>query len=289
MRWLSAVIGLAFALSLGACMGKDGDQEYRPARFAANDQSFALEFSDPPWRVIKTGERALRLQVDSEIFGVTLGKAVPPMLILIASPVSLDEHLKDLIDPAQLSKLLEQAGVDKDKIPTNLSTIDTNALATLTGVSNFSSFVVPNSSFVTSTAGRTGASQGTSTQSTSATDKKKVEVPKVPEYLAGVDLTNNRDVAVAELNFLVRENKARIVDGLQYFKTDQGLSGVTYQLSMSPGIFVRNLYVPAKDYTLRVGVMSLFKLDNQDIHRLFLSVTTNAVAPTEPGSGKETP
>lgn len=287
-------------LGLGACMGKDGDKHLQPAKFSASDASYQLEFSDPPWHVVKKTERGLRLQVDSEIFGVSLGKAVPPMHILIASPVRLDEHLKDLIDPGQLSDILEQAGVPKDKIPTNFDTIDTKALESLSNA-NLTSLLDAGSSFLggTSTAsgiptfpGVEGRTQGESSVSVDtgtgaptkepSTDKKNpagdVKVPSVPEYLVGVDLKNTRDVAVAELNFLVRENDARIVDGLQYFTTHQGLPGVTYQLAMSPGVYVRNLYVPTKDYTLRVGVMSLFELSNEDIHRLFMSVHTDVPA-----------
>lgn len=306
-RGLSVLLGASLVLSSWSCMGRDGDKEIKPARYAAQDRSFSLEFSDPPWRVVKQSERALRLQVDSEVFGMNLGKAVPPMLILIASAVTLDEHLKDLIDPAQLSELLQKAGVDKDKIPTNFKTFDTKALATLTH-GNLTSLLEAGSSLTAGTTSElnltvvaTGSAVGPSTEvprnstapqtktkpKNKAGSKPKVKVPKVPEYLDGVDMKNARDVAVAELNFLVRENNARIVDGMQYFKTDQDLLGVTYQLTMSPGVFVRNLYLPTRDFTLRVGVMSLFELSNQDIHRLFLSVSTNVGKNTETSTGEE--
>lgn len=295
-RGLGLLLGASLILSSWSCMGRDGDEEVKPARYAAQDRSFSLEFSDPPWRVVKQGERALRLQVDSEIFGMKLGEAVPPMLILIASAVTLDEHLKDLIDPAQLSELLQKAGVDKDKIPTNFDTFDTKVLETLTH-GNLTSLLEAGSSFTAGTTSElnltvvaTGRAAGTSTQvprQSTAAPKPKVEVPKVPEYLNGVDMKNARDVAVAELNFLVRENNARIVDGMQYFKTDQDLLGVTYQLAMSPGVFVRNLYLPTQDFTLRVGVMSLFELSNQDIHQLFLSVSTNVGKNFDTSSGEE--
>lgn len=274
-----AMVGLA------SCVGKDGDKAYAPVAYVAKDRSFELTFSDPPWHIVEEGEQGVRLQVDSEIFGVSLGEAVPPMHILLASPVRLDEHLKDLIDPEELGKILDQAGIDKDKIPSNFDTIDTNALSSLTH-SNFSSLLSTGLSGSSAfPGGQTRPGQGngvgrTGTATTSASggasgQQQPPELPKIPEYLEGVDLKNARDVAVAELNFLVRKNDARIVDGMQYFMTGQGLFGVTYQLVMSQGVFVRNLYVPTKEHTLRVGLMSLFELGNEDIHRLFISVKTN--------------
>lgn len=276
-------------MGLASCMGKDGDKASEPVAYVAKDRSFELSFSDPPWRVVEETDQGVRLQVDSEIFGVSLGDSVPPMHILLASPVRLDQHLKDLIDPADLGKFLEQAGVDKDKIPTNFDTIDTNALASLTHT-DLSSLLATN---VSGFSGSTGASTmslpegvtlpggqrpartGDGSGDGSSDSEQEAQVPKIPEYLEGVDLNNARDVAVAELNFLVRENDARIVDGLQYFHTRQGLFAVTYQLAMPQGVFIRNFYVPTKDFTLRVGIMSLFELNSEDIRRLLVSVKSN--------------
>lgn len=295
------VLAALAMMGLASCMGKDGDKATEPVEYVAKDRSFELSFSDPPWRIVEESDQGVRLQVDSEIFGVSLGDSVPPMHILLASPVRLDQHLNDLIDPDELGNFLEQAGVDKDKIPTNFDTIDTNALGSLTNT-NFSSMVGsqgPRPSGSTSTTfsgfpegmtlpggqgvGRTGDSSGDQVPDPGQNPK----VPKIPEYLEGVDLHNARDVAVAELNFLVRENKARIVDGLQYFHTRQGLFAVTYQLAMTQGVFVRNLYVPTKNFTLRVGIMSLYELSNEDIHRLLISVKTDLDPVQSLASGKD--
>lgn len=277
----SAGFGIAVMALTAGCSGKNGDEQGQSLRFTAADQSFELDYSDPPWRITQSGGRTFRMQVDSEIFGFELGSSVPPMHMFSAAPVRLDQHIRDLIDPELLSDILKEAGVDKDKIPTNFDTFDTNALASLSTLnpSNLSTASTFDSSD-TLAGSISSAPQEESPQGAQA------RAPELPEYLDGVDLQNIRDVAVAELNFLVRENEAKIVDGLAYYKTNQDVLGVSYQLTMKPAVFVRVLYLPTKTYSLRVAVLSVFELSNADIERLFLSISTN-IAPREPTKAKE--
>lgn len=270
----AAGFGVALMALSAGCGGKNGDEQGQSQRFVAADKSFGLDYSDPPWRITESAHRSFRMQVDSEIFGFELGESVPPMHMLSAAPVRLDQHIRDLVDPELLSEILKEAGVDEDKIPTNFDTIDTNALASLSSLdtSNLSS-------------GLGGSLTGSTSTAPAPSQEPQARAPELPEYLDGVDLRNIRDVAVAELNFLVRENDAKIVDGLAYYKTKQGVSGVSYQLTMKPAVFVRVLYLPTKAYSLRVAVLSLFELSNADIERLFLSVSTD-IAPLDPVQNK---
>lgn len=268
-RSFRALAFTALLCGVSGCFGQNGDEPKLSADYKSADGAFRLVYSSPPWREVSVKDRSVGLQIDAELFGISLGDSVPPTHVLLATTVSLDEHLKDLIDPKDLAKSLKQFGIDESQIPDqkdwNLSGIDTSALSSWTHTLN--------------TDISTETSTGTSNEG-KKNKKAKLEQPKpkveIPEYLVNVDLKNPRDVAVAELNYLVKHQKARLVDGMQYFETDQGLRAVSYQLVIDPGIFVRNLYVPTKGNALRVGLMSMFKLTSDDFDRLLAAVFTDA-------------
>ena len=245
LRTIAGILALGALIFFGGCFGQNGDDASRSESFAAPDGSFRIEYSVPPWKVAHRSSDSIRLHVDTEVFGFTIGESLPPTHILLAAKVNLQERLDDIIDPDDLKAILEDAGIDTEDVPDDF-TGDTSTLDTETDEDTSIPEVDPES--------------------------------RLPEYLQGVDLSDIRDVAVAELNFLVREQDAQIVDELQRFTTDAGLEGVVYQVVVDPGVFIRNVYLPTKDHALRVGALSVFDLNVVDVDIMMRSVTTDRFA-----------
>jgi len=102
------------------------------------------------------------------------------------------------------------------------------------------------------------------------------DVPQVPDYLVGVDLANPRDVAFAELTYLIEEENAEIDSGVQVVETESGLEGVVFQAVIDPGVFVRSFYFPSHDATVRMAYVSIFNLETQDIKLMVSSLRTSS-------------
>ncbi len=89
----------------------------------------------------------------------------------------------------------------------------------------------------------------------------------------GLDLSEPRVVALAELNFLVEEQAAELVGEL----ADDGTGVWSYQVVVAPGVFIRCFYLPSRAGTVRALFGSLFELDNDDIDHMRDSIRTDAL------------
>jgi hypothetical protein len=179
---------------------------------------------EPPWQIRSQAAEVLELQIDAEVFGVSL-EGSPPTHGLQAGRIS---------QVPSVASLLEQAGGLQVPEPTG------------------------------SSGGALPESTGGSTGGALTPD----------DYLQGVDAENPRDVAIAELNYLVEREGAEIDRDLRTFTTDGGAEGVVYQVVRDPGVFIRCFYLPTRRDTLRVGFLSLFDLATSDVDTMAARVET---------------
>ncbi|MEE9384230.1 MAG: hypothetical protein V3V08_12565 [Nannocystaceae bacterium] len=239
---------LAQLVVLG-CIGRNGDTRLASQTYRSDDRTFGLEYISPPWRLDSDGASAVQLSVPAEIFGVTL-EGSPPSHVMIAGLADLAESLDQLLD------------------------LDNDALEELEDL-------------IGSTTGWSGATAWTGWTSTSwpggtgSGDAGGLpDLPEIPEYLIDVNLTNSRDVAFAEMSFLIEEKDARVASGLQKFVNNAGQAGVVYEVVLDPGVFVRSFYFRTSKTALKVVFISLFELETIDLDLMAATIYTDG--PREP-------
>jgi hypothetical protein len=236
----AAALALSLAPALvgaGSC-GVSGDDPAALGRvtWRASGARFAITYVTPPWIVVEALPAQLELEIDAELFGVELDGS-PPTHALVLGVVDEIEGLDELIEEAA-GDLLDDAATDT-AFDTDLDTsIDTD-LGSLTDGD--------------------GGDGGV----------------ELPDYLVDVQLDNERDVAIAELNFLVDEQGAELDAELQTFMTADGVEAVEYQVVLDPGVFVRSFYLPTAGKALRVSFVSIFDLRTRDIDLMAETIATD--------------
>ena len=103
-------------------------------------------------------------------------------------------------------------------------------------------------------------------------------IPPAADPLAGIDLRDPREVALAELLDLVDRRKAQLDEELRVYTTANGLPGVVYQLVVDPGLFVRVYYFQSRTTAVRAAYVSLFQLDTSDIEAMTDTIETRGSA-----------
>lgn len=237
---------LALALTASLCVGAVActgapAATHASHRFVAADGSFSFRYVAPPWEVTQRDESSVELQIAAEAFGVAFDES-PPTHLLVVGPVDASSGFDGLLD----SVGVEAAEFDTDGFDTD--GFDTDGFDT----DGFDPGQLPD-----------------------LPDEATGEVPDIPDYLLDVDLDNPRDVAFAELQYLLDEQGARIDRGVSLFRTEAGLEGVAFQVVMDPGVFVRSFYFPTLGRTLRVGFVSLFDLETADVQLMMETFRTD--------------
>lgn len=120
--------------------------------------------------------------------------------------------------------------------------------------------------------GETDGGSGTDTDGMSL--DPEVDLGGLPESLVGLDLRDPYAVARAELDVLIEERDAQLDYGVSDFVMPTGVRAVEFQVQMSPGFFVRALYVDARPSLVRATFVSLFDLDTEDIATMARSLDT---------------
>jgi len=217
--------------------------------FVAQDGSFAFRYVTPPWAASRVEASSIELEIAAEAFGVAFSDS-PPTHLFIAGTVDIT---------GGFDEMLESAGID----PASLDTdgFDTDGFDT--------------DGFDTDGFDTDGFDPGMWPDLPPGADGPDGETFELPDYLVDVDLDNPRDVAFAELAYLLDEQQARIVSGVSLFRTERGLQGVVYEVVMEPGVFVRSFYFPTKGRALRVGFVSLFDLETADVDLMMESFRTD--------------
>jgi hypothetical protein len=250
------VIVSGFSLA-GGCFGVNGDEVNAVATYTASDGSYRLDYVTPPWRVDKEEDSVLRLVVDAKVFGFSLGEELPPTHLFIATKVNLKDTLTELLDADVLKSVAEANGIDTQNLPDlpdHLPDLPENLPDFLT---------IPPDLILPDGDDGSGADDDDSSA--------------FPDYLVGVDLGSPADVATAELRFLLETEGNRLERGLTYFTTKNGQRALVYELTVDPGVFVRNFYLPTKTEALRLSFISLYDLENADIDRMAESAVTDAL------------
>ena len=229
-----------------SCLGRSGDADEGPQQYRAYDRSFAISYVSPPWHVDEEGSDNVRLSIPAEVFGVAL-EGSPPTHVMIAGLSDLAASLEDLlqIGPEDIEDLL---GTSAD-------------WTSLTGWTGWTGW--------TGVTGWTGFPEDTGETGDGP------DWPEIPDYLLNVDLRNPRDVAYAEMSFLIEEREARVVSAMQTFVTIGGQRGVVYEVALDPGVFVRTFYFRTSRTASRVVFISLFELQTGDIDLMAATIETD--------------
>ena len=238
----AAVLGLA--LGAQGCFGVRADGIAVQRAYVSEAGTFGFSYVAPPWIVASDNGTSVTLEIGAELFGVTFSDS-PPTHILTAGPVDLTGGYEDLLEDLDLAGLGTTAGEIPD---INLDDYLTGGIDDLT----------------------------TGGLDTGGSDTGEIpDDVEIPDYLLDVNLQNPRDVAFAELNYLLREQGASLESGVQGFRTRGGLEGVVYEVVMDPGVFVRSFYFPSSEVTVRMGFVSLFDLETADVDAMVRTVYTD--------------
>ena len=231
------VFGLAAALGCDAHPVGGGLVDYR-----STDGTFSLSYVTPPWEVSSETEALLQLEIPAELFGVSI-EGSPPTHALRAGHVDEVGGLYDFDIEGLDGFLPEDLPEDwEDDIPDDWDgDIPDDVPEDWEG------------------------------------DLPDDLPDELPDYLRDVDLTEPRDVAFAEINFLVLENEAELDGDLSSFISADGTSGVVFQVVHAPGIFIRSFYFPSSTTTVRVVFASLFDLQTIDVDDMAATISTDGV------------
>ncbi|TPV94144.1 MAG: hypothetical protein B7733_16880 [Myxococcales bacterium FL481] len=227
------------------CMGRSGDERAGPSRYEAHDRTFSVEYVSPPWEVDSQSEDGVRLSIPAQVFGVALDGS-PPTHVMIAGLADLASSLEEFLQVGE-EDLEDVLGTSVD-------------LTGWTGLPEWTSWTgdIP---------GLTGDDADSSVLPPG--------LPEIPDYLQDVNLRNPRDVAYAEMSYLIEQRGARVVSALQTFQTQHGQRGVVFEVALDPGVFVRSFYFRTTKAALRVVFISLFELESGDIDLMAASIQTD--------------
>lgn len=260
---LTLVAIVVASAGTAGCFGRDGDGLVRTQEYKAADGTFQLTYAAPPWELANNGSNSARLEIGLEFFGIDIGGALPPSHIVLATKIDVEESLEDLIGIDEIKKIAEDNGFDLDDVGLN------DELDELPDELGSETMGLPTDGEIST--GSDDMDDGTGDSG----------ISEIVEYLEGIDINNPRDVAVAEMEFLIDNQDAELITGLREFRTDSGHMGVEYQLFIPPAVHARNFYMETSEAALRVSFLSIFDLETPDIEVMVSALSTN-VAPQAP-------
>jgi hypothetical protein len=231
-----------------ACLGQESASTTQMQSFRASDGSFLIQYPTPPWRRVEESAHLLRLQIDTTFFGFDPGAALAPSHLLSVEQIRIDDSLAETFGVANLYDVLNESR-PLDQLGADETGTDSSATESREEPEEFAEM-------------RAG-------------DER---VDSEANYLSAVDLSQVREVSRAEMAFLVGEYDALVDRGEEYFTTNAGLQGVTFQLVMYPGVFFRAAYLPTRKEVVRVAIISMFSLDDPDLDFMIAEMTTDAAS-----------
>ncbi len=214
--------------------------------YSSADGTFGLSYVTPPWVVQLETQEILELIIPTEVFGVALDGS-PPTHGLRAGRVDQTPGVGDLSDAAPNEDPLD--------IPDGF---DFGSFPTVGDDSSSTGAMLPD------------------------LPDGVPDLDEIPDYLLDVDLANPRDVAFAELNFLIDQKDADLDSELTAFLTGSGQEGMVFQVVMDPGVFIRSFYFVSSQAAVRVVFVSLFDLETRDLDLMAETIHTDGAPEAGP-------